>query len=187
MLLSLMVYVTVVSLLLALAAWTCERGLRGIAVATRWIWASALGGSLGFTLFVLPRPGASPLPLEGVAPDALPGPFAPSVPELTGGLTLPAGLDPDVGTAWLVLSLVVGFALLRAQIGLSSERTTWTRMELGTRSILVAENFGPAVVGLFRSVIVMPRWALDMTGDEQELMLRHEAEHRTRRGQCGAK
>ena len=51
-------------------------------------------------------------------------------------------------------------------------------MELGDREILLAEDFGPGVVGLIRSVIVMPRWALEMTVPEQELMLRHEAEHR---------
>ena len=178
MLLSLMVYVTVVSLLLALAAWTCERAVRGLAFPTRWIWAAALGGSLGFALFVLPWPSGTSAPLELVAPDAAVGPIATPLIALTSGLTLPNGLDPYVGIVWVVLSLVVGLVLLRAQVGLSSDRSTWTRMELGNREILLAEDFGPGVVGLIRSVIVMPRWALDMTDQEQELMLRHEAEHR---------
>ena len=114
MLLSLMVYVTVVSLLLALAAWTCERAVRGLAFPTRWIWASALAGSLGLTLFVLPWPGGVSTPLELVTADAASGPIATPLTALTNGLTLPSGLDPYVGAAWAVLSLMVGFMLLRA-------------------------------------------------------------------------
>ena len=178
MLLSLMVYVTVVSLLLALAAWTCERAVRGLAFPTRWIWASALAGSLVLTLFVLPWPGGVSTPLELVTADAASGPIAAPLTALTNGLTLPNGLDPYVGAAWAVLSLMVGFMLLRAQVGLSPERSTWTRMQLRDREIFLAEDFGPGVVGLIHSAIVMPRWALDMTEQEQELMLRHEAEHR---------
>ncbi len=176
--LSLMIYVTAVTLLLALAAFTCERAVRGLLFFTRWIWAAALATSLGFTLLVFPWPGGSSTPVDVVGPDAAGGPVAASLTELTSSFVLPAGLDPYAAAVWGTLSLVVGLVLLCAHVGLSSERSTWTRMKLGDRDILLAENFGPGVVGLVRSAIVMPSWALEMPAPEQELMLQHESEHR---------
>ena len=66
MLLNLMVYVLTVSVLLGLAAWAFERAVRVFAFPTRWIWAGAMAGSLGYTLAAILRPTTSSHPLGTV-------------------------------------------------------------------------------------------------------------------------
>ena len=73
MLLSLMVYVMTVSLLLGLAAWAFERAMRVFAFPTRWIWAGAMAGSLGYMLATDVPPPAVPLAMLDLKPLAVPG------------------------------------------------------------------------------------------------------------------
>ncbi len=43
--------------------------------------------------------------------------------------------------------------------------------------VLIAEDAGPALVGLLRPHIVVPRWLVTATPDEQELVIAHERSH----------
>ena len=53
----------------------------------------------------------------------------------------------------------------------------WVPGELQGRTILLAEEWGPAVVGFFHPRIVLPRWCSTLEEDELKLILDHEAEH----------
>jgi len=180
MLVSLMVYVLAVSFLLGLAAWAFERAMRVFAFPTRWIWAGAMAGSVGYTLAAILRPATSSPPLGTVVAtplDALLVPVVRSITRLADAS--PAGIDLELllGASWAVLTLAVAAVLLRAHLRLRSDRSTWTPAELDGRDVLVSEDLGPGVVGWIRSVIVMPRWAFGMPPEERELMLQHEGEH----------
>jgi len=180
MLLSLMVYVITVSLLLALAAWAFERAVRVFAFPTRWIWVGAMAGSVGYTLVAGLRPTAFSRPLGTVVAtplDALLVPLVGSIMRVADASPSGIGLDTLLGAVWVVLTLAVATVLLRAQLRLRSDRSTWTPAELDGRDVLVSEDLGPGVVGWIRSVIVMPRWAFRMPPQERELMLQHEGEH----------
>jgi len=180
MLLSLMVYVMTVSFLLGLAAWAFERAVRVVAFPTRWIWAAAMAGSLGYTLAAVLRPTTSSHPLGTVVAtplDVLLIPVIGSITRLADTSPAGIGLEPLLGAAWVVLTLAVTAVLLRAHVRLRSDRSTWTPAELDGRDVLVSEDLGPGVVGWIRSVIVMPRWAFVMPPEERELMLQHEGEH----------
>jgi len=178
MLLSSMLHVVAVTSLLALAAWSSERAVRGLAVPTRWIWAGAVVGSLGVPLLTLAWRSVISTPPEVPFPDDALSLFPFPLTDWSSTLTLPAGFDPYLLQGWAILSLAGALALLRAHVGLSSERSSWKRMQLGDREVLLADDVGPGVIGLIRPVIVMPRWALDMDPPDRELMLRHEVEHR---------
>jgi len=180
MLLSLMVYVITVSLLLALAAWAFERAVRVFGFPTRWLWVGAMAGSVGYTLIAGLRPTAFSRPLGTVVAtplDALLVPLVGSIMRLADASPSSIGLDTLLGAVWVVLTLAVATVLVRAQLRLRSDRSTWTPAELDGRDVLVSEDLGPGVVGWIRSVIVMPRWAFRMPPQERELMLQHEGEH----------
>ena len=180
MLLNLMVYVVTVSFLLALAAWAFERAVRVFAFPTRWIWAGAMAGALGYTLAAILRPTTSSLPLGTVVAtplDVLLIPVIGSITRLADTTPVGIALEPLLGAGWLVLTLAVTAVLLRAHLRLRSDRSTWTPAELDGRDVLVSKDLGPGVVGWIRSVIVMPRWAFGMPRRERELMLQHEGEH----------
>ena len=180
MLLTLMVYVTAVSFVLGCAAWALEHGVRGLAFPTRWIWSVALIGSFGFglvTLFLETFLGTLAASGAAGASAIILTPVVVSLGRVTASVTPFADLNVLLSTGWAFLSLAVGFALVRAQLQLRSERSTWSSTELDGRRVLVSEDLGPGAVGLFRPRVVVPRWALDMPAAERELMLRHEAEH----------
>ena len=180
MLLSLMVYVMTVSLLLGLAAWAFERAVRVFAFPTRWIWAGAMGGSVGYLLMAILRPMASSRPLGTVVAtplDALLIPVVGSITRFADASPSGVGLGTLLGAGWVVLTLAVAAVLVRAHLRLRSDRSSWTPSELDGQDVLVSEDLGPGVVGWIRSVIVMPRWAFSMPPQERELMLQHEGEH----------
>jgi hypothetical protein len=60
-------------------------------------------------------------------------------------------------------------------------RSRWQEIELDGERVFLSPNAGPAVVGVLRPAIVVPRWALSLDANGRELMLRHEAEHITAR------
>ena len=178
--LNLMVYGMTVSFLLVLAAWAFERAVRVFAFPTRWIWAGAMGGSLGYMFLAILRPPTATRALETDAATPLDVLLAPVIGSITRFADpSPAGvsLDTLLGAGWVVLTLAATAVLLRAHVRLRSDRSTWTPTELDGRDVLVSEDLGPGVVGWIRSVIVMPRWAFGMSPQERELMLQHEGEH----------
>ena len=60
------------------------------------------------------------------------------------------------------------------QVGLEMQ---WTGENAQGRSVLLSEEWGPAVVGFLKPQIVLPRWCRDLDDDDLDLILDHEAEH----------
>ena len=128
--------------------------------------------------WVAPRaPDAAPVFVSTVVPEA----FVPLAETVTR-VTTPPAAPPEWGTllaiAWAVLSALAFFAVLRAAVGLASDRRRWKPATVNGRDVMISESLGPALVGLIRPVIVMPAWSLDLSEHERELVLRHEEEHR---------
>jgi beta-lactamase regulating signal transducer with metallopeptidase domain len=81
------------------------------------------------------------------------------------------------GAAWLAVSFVLGTVLCRGAIALWRRRAEWSTSIVDGRQVLLTQDVGPAVVGIFRPRILLPSWALALEGDARALMLEHEAEH----------
>ena len=180
MLVGWMVYAMLVAALLGLAGWALDRAVAARSAATRWIWLGALVGSVAAA-----STGAWPErvqtvtdPFEPTTSLTAPLPFVEAVRTLPSSTTLSPGSDIVAGGLWLTLSLLLCGALVRSFSSLEVARRGWERSVLDGRPVLVSERLGPAVVGILRSVIVVPRWALDLERADRELMLRHEEEHR---------
>jgi hypothetical protein len=196
-----MFYATLVALMLAGAGWVTERVANAYRVASRWIWAAAICGSCAVPVFAELTRGSQPrttiaasIPLAAAPVEVAPGPTAAfpgegglqqvrvrlsELPTLLGVPSLPSRLNPLAIGAWLILSGVLLAALLRSLLALHRARAKWRAERMDGRDVLVSDALGPALVGVVRPEIVMPRWALRLTPKERELMLRHEEEHRS--------
>ncbi|HEX8275872.1 MAG TPA: M56 family metallopeptidase [Longimicrobiaceae bacterium] len=175
--------------LLGLGALAAERVAGWLGRSRRAPWAAAMLGSLLLPALSLWAPGLLPdlgilpaadRPVLAGGPDALPAfEMGPAVP---GGA--PAGpaawwADPALllGLGWLAASLamlcIVGWTYRRLRIA----RERGVAVVLDGGAVRVTERVGPAVVGLLRPTVVVPRWVLDAPADERRLVLLHEREH----------
>jgi hypothetical protein len=179
-------WATMVSLLLGTAAYLGERSARDLGRAGRWIWAVALAGAVALQAWALLGPRTEPLsPSAARGPEATRGDYAwlfelrsrtaAVVPEA------PAGLDDFLAVGWIVASGVLVIALVGGLVHLRTRAAHWEAIRLHGEDILVSEDFGPALVGVWSPRIVVPRWALALPEPELGLACRHEAEHRSAR------
>jgi TonB family protein len=86
-------------------------------------------------------------------------------------------LDRPLVAFWILSSfllLVLGLGLLLRTRKL---RARWRGETAAGRDVLVSDDWGPAVVGLLKPQIVLPRWCHGMDEEGLRLILDHEAEH----------
>ncbi len=177
-------YCLVISALFALAAWAGERALAHYRKPVRWVWAGAIGGSLVVPLaaFFFPPLTSDPVLVAPVgisfeAPAAVATGESLSAP---GGLTPLAWLE-SAGTLLLSLWIasVAGFGLFLSNSyrRLRREMRSWTPGQVLDSPVLLSPDRGPAVVGVRRAVIVLPRWVVQLEEDLLRLIFLHEREH----------
>ena len=182
MTLAAMMYGLIVAGLVGGAAWCFDRGSRALGRPTRWIWLGALG--LGALAPFLPRflppaaseksPGTFALPVRVLYELGTP---APSLPEPTGGFLSGIGVENSVGVLWIGGSVLVLILFALISLRLRRLRATWEAREVCGEDVLRSDRFGPAVVGLIRSRIVLPSWAFGLGERELEMVVLHEREH----------
>jgi bla regulator protein blaR1 len=204
-LLTWMVYATIVAALLGTAAWMLERALLAAGRPTRWLWILAMAAAVAIPLAALagsgstgsaPRAGVHlPVPegaeILSVPPSATrtPGPVFRTLRKvsesLSEGIRRLANILPGAGLsnrtlgllwgAWVsVFILTLGASMFRLNRRL--RRWPLSRL-LGTDGVRITPGLGPAVVGVVRPRIVLPRWALELEERHLGLILLHEREH----------
>ena len=189
MIVSWMLYISVVTLLLALAAWLPERIARQRGWPTRGLWVLALVASLLLPFFV----GVMSPARESTAP-ALGSPdadgkvtFAPEgwmwwitpVEPLASASTATRHFDLDAAVLalWAIASALLALWLVLSYLALQRHRRCWLRQELDGHAVWVSHDTGPAVVGFLHGHIVIPEWLLRAGEKERALILAHEEEH----------
>lgn len=177
-----MAYVVLLSAGISACALLVDHVLRSRLSATRWVWVSALAG----VLIVAGIASFAPLPVmrdvtttvgrvpEMDAAKALPGPVTTDGAVSRAVLRVTDGILP---TLWLVSSVLLLAAILYGQRRLSIERAVSRKTKLNGREVLLTDNVGPAVAGVGRPAVLLPRWALALDVASQELLLAHEFEH----------
>ena len=191
------VYVLVVGTLLALAATALASGLRQLGKPTRAAFGGALLGIVALAV-IAPRhhtpttevPTAARVALdtgdlearEVTLVDRLRATRV-KVEHVARSLmsTLVRGAGPlatRVGViAWLVSSgtLLLLFAAVNGQLSMARRR--WPSRALHGAIVRVSPRLGPAVLGLLRAEIVVPRSLFERSEVEQRLIVAHEREH----------
>jgi beta-lactamase regulating signal transducer with metallopeptidase domain len=194
-----LVYALTTGALVAVACGIVETLCRHHRLATRWVWAAGLAALLGLTgramviahgdaetATIVPTPSAPPtLVTRPGAIDAitrLRTIAASTGAAMQAGMialarALPAVAGPIALLAWLTASMLALVVIAGVHLRVLVLRRRWPRTTLHGHDVRIATSVGPAVLGLARPFIVIPRWLLARSSAEQRLVLAHEREH----------
>ena len=183
MTLALMIYGIVLGSLLAGAAHFLDRGLRALGRPTRWIWGLAMAVSAGAPIFsrIFTRTASTAAKGGSLPADLLYEMVASGTRDARGISGLSVSLDQPLVLLWALSSSLILLALLWTSLRLYRTSKSWGRQHLGSQEVLVSNGLGPAVLGLFRPMIVLPSWALALPQDKLDMILLHEKEHQEAR------
>lgn len=178
-----MLYCLAVGALLSLGALALERAMRAFALPQRWIWAAAMVGMLALPAAArwMPRTPQA-VPITPAASEGQRMPIRTAAFDGGGAESRPridvASLDRPLALGWMGMTAASLLALAAAWGVLERRRRGWRAAEVDGVPVLLSPATGPAVIGLFRSRIVLPRWVVADASDEvRALLLEHEREH----------
>lgn len=168
-----MMYCTVIGMMLAAAAHLTEHLVLGRGGATRRIWLVAMLVAVTLPAFALLAEGDPSAPVAA----ALGLSLSPGTLAITRGVDLLSGLDAFLLRGWIASSAGLALVLGASLVAVARCRRSWTREEVDGVPVLVSDDMGPAVVGIVRTRIVLPRWAVAEDAVRRALLLKHEQEH----------
>jgi bla regulator protein BlaR1 len=170
-----MVYSILLGGLCALAAHALETSARLTRLPTRWLWLGALLATVGTSTSALFTAigGATRLIPRRLGNTWLDDPAGTYIQYYESIGRLDRYLSPLLWTSSAVVAAIFAIAIVR----LVDRRRAWLRTSLDGQSVLVSDTEGPAIVGLVRSAIVVPRWALAESQRVRSLIIAHELEH----------
>ena len=173
-------YSIVISAFIGLAAVACERMLRLAGQPARWAWGAAIVTSVAIPLYALLQPAAP----AGVVPVALDTPSTIIDPAwLLQFLNAPAAsptytaLTGTILTVWITASLLLAAVLTTSQLRVRRETNECPVKIVDGVLVRQTQSLGPAVIGSFPSIIVLPAWVQCLEADRRRLVLSHELEH----------
>jgi TonB family protein len=179
-----MLYCLAIGALLSLAALATERAMRAFALPQRWVWAAAMVLMLALPAAARWLPRATPAAparlasASGGAEMRIPLTEQPTAAAESAPRINIAALDGLLAIGWMMSSAAAVLALLAAWAVLVRRRRGWQAAEVDGVPVLLSPATGPAVIGLFRGRIVLPRWVTeDAPAEVRALLLEHEQEH----------
>ena len=182
-------YAAAVGALLAVGALSLER------LCERTGWPRRFGWLAGLSLALLiPLSASPPAPAVDVAPAATvvqtPAeepyrPLAPPDPAKPVEAGNPGDVPATGGRAaertavvlWGSTSLAALLLLCSVLIAAALARGRWDRRRIAGEDVYVSRRFGPALVGVARPAIVIPRWVVRLGDVVGATVVRHEREH----------
>lgn len=181
-------YVIAVGTVLGIVGLLIERALPPTA-ARRWIWCAIIPLSLAIPGFYSVQHTWS-ITTAFAQRAAHPPEHALAAVSLTaldpGWWARVQSYDPYINTFWiysswmLVLWVLINTTRVSHLVWISRKRHSAQGIPavVDDVRIVVTDSVGPATVGLWRSLILVPRWVLALPGNQRKYVLRHEEEHR---------
>lgn len=173
-----MLYAALVAALIAAGAFAVERLAASTGRPRRFVWLAALALAV-----VIPLAGGlreTPAPLAVDEAGDGPRHTATGAPPLIPPVTLPAVPPISARTAaiaWAIGSAAALAALCTVLVVVACARRRWPRRRVDGTDVHLSRRFGPALVGIARPTIVVPRWVVGLARAAQSTILRHELEH----------
>jgi BlaR1 peptidase M56 len=202
-----MIYTVAVTFLLYAAAISAEHVARALRLPARLAWVLAMAAAVVLSVRSLFPPADTPhsVPVPVAAPRSI-RPDVPAPTRARRTTFPPAQLETSVArfetversvggsvsridaraldrwngvliVTWAVASLLV---LCWLGVSLMRLRRLAGRLVPGTvadQAVLLSDDVGPALLGVLRSRIVLPRWVLELPLPEQEIIVAHERQH----------
>src|SRR5688572_9427137 len=181
-----MLYVIMVTLLLSIGAFVAERAVRLRRGRTRWIWITAIVASLALPTVVasvtvqLPNVMSATVAEKVVVLREVTTQALSPVMWVSGSAAEPSGwrdFDGALTNLWRAASGAMLLALLAAGAHLAWRKRRWPQDTVAGAQVYVTEGVGPAVVGLLRPRIVVPRWVTMALPRHQSAVIAHEQSH----------
>jgi beta-lactamase regulating signal transducer with metallopeptidase domain len=180
-----MAYALVIAVLVSIAGLIAERIARVRRLPSRWVWASALLLSVALpVLFGLQHTRYSERPaaaLVALVAEETPPVYAQSPIVWVGGdAATPerrVTLDRWLLVGWSSLSVLVLVTLAMGWMQLRRRLRSRVDGVVNRVRVTVTHDIGPAVVGIVRPRIVVPRWVLQEDAATQAIVIAHEQEH----------
>ena len=181
-----MTYALVMSLLIGFAALLAERLARIAKLQTRVVWIAALLLSLLLPVSLAWKdartsPQRARIELVALASERPRPMHAQSPIAWIGGATAasPVRKIPDqwLVRGWIIATSLVFGSLLLGQWQLRRRLRDSRAGLLADASVTITDDIGPAVMGIFRPQILIPRWLLQADSNTQHIALAHEREH----------
>jgi TonB family protein len=183
----LMAYAVLTGLLITGAAMAIELAAAALRRPRRWVWSAAMASTLLLTGVL---PWRAPLALRFTETAGSPGLLGAAATVNRWWTGSPAstsdarGSDPLDGFAMIAWVAMSGLFVARYAGGLvllRRQRRRWPIVVIGPYRVLVSDEIGPAVVGCWETMIVVPRWALQLDTRDVGLLLLHEHQHQIAR------
>jgi hypothetical protein len=165
------VYVIAVTLLIGLAALSLERFFAELDRPRRLAWLGAYAIAVVFPLASLLLAGAPATEAALATPVAT--------------VVAPAAIDWDalLLLLWGAATALLLLAYLASWIRLALLARRWPRVATERAPVVLADNVGPAVLGVFSPRIVLPRWLATAPEAVRSTVVAHELEHIAARDQ----
>jgi TonB family protein len=164
--------------LLGLAGLAVESVLHRWRIQTRFFWAVMLSAIAVLAIVPLPARAGGASGSPGLEVGSVVGGLGPlAAVQATMSVGMPTDPTNALKLGWALATVGVLAYLLAGYWRLRRLRREWVRAEIDGVEVLLSEDVGPAVVGVRRVEIVMPRWVTHLGGMDRRLMIRHEVEH----------
>lgn len=180
-----MLYAIVVSTLLSLGAFLAERAARLKRMSTRWIWIVAIVASLAIPAMVTTVNFEFPNVLDGQVANKIVSLRQATSLSLSPALWITGDPEPaswrvaddTIRNLWLGVSAAMLLALIASGVQLFIRKRRWQRDTVQGTPVYLTPDVGPAVVGLLRPRIALPRWVKLALPSHQAAVIAHEQSH----------
>ncbi|MYI07140.1 MAG: hypothetical protein F4059_07465, partial [Gemmatimonadetes bacterium] len=182
-------YAVTVAILLAVGALLLEKLCERTGSPRRFGWLAGLSLALVIPLTASPRaPAVDVAPAATGAQAPAEEPYWPPAPP-EPATPLEAGIPGDPAATgggaaeraalvlWGSTSLATLLLLCSVLIAAALARRRWDRRRIADEDVYVSRRFGPALVGVARPEIVIPRWVVRLGNAVGATVVRHEREH----------
>lgn len=197
-----MLLATLLGVLVAAGGLALEGVCRALRLPTRWAWASALVLAAALTALapfrrasdtriaplpavIATRSAEVAAPISRTALDQLRTALERTRATVDQRTTRAAHVivrattpaDPWLAALWIASSVTLLAIALLVLRRIGREQREWPIATIDGERVHVAPGLGPAVVGVARTAIVVPRWLMRCSSDAQQLVIAHEREH----------
>src|SRR5690349_19243999 len=180
-----MLYAIMVSLLLSVGAFLAERAARLKRTGTRCIWITAIVASLVLPTIITSVTFELPDVLGENAASTYVSLRQATSEHLSPAMWITGSAEPAtwrssndlIKRLWLGVSVAMLLGLVASGIHLFLRKRRWQRETVSGAPVLVTDDVGPAVVGLMRPRIVVPRWVTLALPTHQASVIAHEQSH----------
>ena len=174
-----MAYAALVGGIVAAAALALERLAAAAGRPRRIAWLAALTLAVLIPLTGgLRRPTAPVVVIAGEAPE-ISEPVTEARWTIVPQLPLPSGRDTTrtANVVWGAGSAAALAVLGTLLLVVARARRRWDRERVDGTDVYVSRRFGPALVGVTKPRVVLPRWVLGLEAVARAAIVRHELEH----------